>query len=93
MKKKRNISLDQLKFQENQVPSSVAREELYSKIYKRHKILFSKGIFQSQFSSEDITYSLPGKQKTRLHSFQLLCNPTWKDVKMPGVILNTSKSF
>ena len=39
------------------------------------------------------TYSLPGKQKMRLHSLQLLCNTTWKDVKMPGVILNTSKSF
>ena len=39
MKKKRNIlfwkkiSLDQLKFQENQIPSSITIEEIYSKTY------------------------------------------------------------
>ena len=69
------------------------QEKSFTPRFIRHTLLFSKRIFQSQFSSEDITYSLPGKQKMRLHSLQLLCNTTWKDVKMLGVILNTSKSF
>ena len=90
MKKKRNIFYCNtlwLKFH-------ITKEEIYSKIYKRQfTFLFSKGIFQSQFSSEDIIYSLHGKQKTRLYSLQLLCNTEWRNVKMPGAILNTSKSL
>ena len=69
------------------------QEKSFTLRFIRHTLLFSKDIFQSQFSSEDITYNLPGKQKTGLYSLQLLCNTTWKDVKLPGVILNTLKSF
>ena len=69
------------------------QEKSFTPRFIKDTLLFSKGIFQSQFSSEEITYSLPSKWKMRLHSLQLLCNITWKDVKMLDVILNTSKSF